>query len=257
MGERRMFSRSVVESDVFLDMPLTTQALYFHLGMYADDDGFLNNAKRIQRITGCSDDDFKLLLAKGFVIPFDNGICVIRHWKIHNYIRSDRYKPTLYSQEKALLTMDAQKGYVLLDTVGIPNVNQVDTQRDTQVKLSKDNNIYRSPEGDRERKTEVEESKNGEKNALEQDTKDFEVIYKIYPKKKGKAKAFEYYRGFVGRGRVINGKRYRLSPRQIWASVHAYVEDRRQQGTEIEFYQDFSRFMNKTILDYLPDEEHV
>lgn len=265
MGERRMFSKSVVESDAFLDMPLTTQALYFHLGMYADDDGFLNNARRIQRITGCADDDLNLLLAKGFIIPFESGICVIRHWRIHNRIRADRYKPTLYSQEKALLEMDAQKGYVLsdivgipidnqTDTIGIPDCNQMGAKWDTQVKLSKVSNIYSAPEDAQESKNEEKQQVNDEKKALEQAREDFEIIYKLYPKKKGKTKAFEYYRGFIGRGRVISSQRYRLTNEQIWSAVNAYVAERRQQGTELEFYQDFSRFMNKTILDYLPEE---
>ena len=121
-------------------------------------------------------------------------------------------------------------------------------------KLSKVSNIYSAPEDAQESKNEEKQQVNDEKKALEQAREDFEIIYKLYPKKKGKTKAFEYYRGFIGRGRVISSQRYRLTNEQIWSAVNAYVAERRQQGTELEFYQDFSRFMNKTILDYLPEE---
>ena len=104
MAERRMFAKTIIDSDAFLDMPLSAQSLYFHLSMRADDDGFLNNAKKIQRMIGSADDDLKLLLAKNFIIPFESGVVVIKHWKIHNYIRNDRYKPTVYSEEKAQLS---------------------------------------------------------------------------------------------------------------------------------------------------------
>lgn len=113
MAERRMFAKSVVDSDAFLDMPLSTQALYFHLSMRADDEGFINNPKKIQRMIGASDDDLKLLVAKKFIIPFDSGIVVIRHWKVHNYIQSDRFKPSIYTDEKALLVEKPNKTYCL------------------------------------------------------------------------------------------------------------------------------------------------
>ena len=87
MAEKRMFTQKIIDSDAFLDMPLSTQALYFHLNMRADDDGFINNPKRIQRTIGASDDDLKLLIAKRFVICFENGVIVIKHWKMHNTLR--------------------------------------------------------------------------------------------------------------------------------------------------------------------------
>ena len=133
MAERRMFAKTVIDSDAFLDMPLSTQALYFHLSMRADDDGFINNPKKIQRMIGGSDDYLKLLVAKRFIIPFESGIVVIKHWKIHNYIQSDRYKPTVYQEEKALITTKANKAYTL-DTECIHDVYNVDTQ----VRLGKD-----------------------------------------------------------------------------------------------------------------------
>ena len=134
MAERRMFAKTIIDSDAFLDMPLSTQALYFHLSMRADDDGFLNNAKKIQRMIGCSDDDLRLLFAKNFVIPFESGVVVIKHWKIHNYIRSDRYKATVYTEEKELLQTKENGAY----TLGIPNVYQLGYQMDTQDRRGKD-----------------------------------------------------------------------------------------------------------------------
>jgi hypothetical protein len=111
MAEKRMFTQKIVDSDAFLDMPLSTQALYFHLNMRADDDGFINNPKKIQRMVGASDDDCKLLLMKRFIIAFESGVVVIKHWKIHNYIQKDRYKPTVYQEEKSLLTEKKNKVY--------------------------------------------------------------------------------------------------------------------------------------------------
>ena len=141
MAERRMFAKTIIDSDSFLDMPLSAQALYFHLSMRADDDGFINNPKKIQRMIGGADDDLKLLCVKKFIIPFESGIVVIKHWKIHNYIQKDRYKETVYKEEKAMLSVKANNSY----TLGIPDVNQLDTEciqdgyrMEAQVRLGKD-----------------------------------------------------------------------------------------------------------------------
>lgn len=113
MAERRMFAKTIIDSDAFIDMPLSTQALYFHLSMRADDEGFINNPRKIQRMIGASDDDLKVLAAKKFIIPFDSGIVVIKHWKIHNYIRGDRKKETVYTDEMELLTEKENGTYTL------------------------------------------------------------------------------------------------------------------------------------------------
>ena len=128
MAERRMFAKTIIDSDAFLDMPMSTQALYFHLSMRADDDGFINNPKRIQRMIGASDDDLKLLIAKSFIIVFESGVVVIKHWKIHNYIQSDRYKPTVYAEEKSLLDVKKNKAYTLSNGECIQNGYITDTQ---------------------------------------------------------------------------------------------------------------------------------
>lgn len=112
MAERRMFAKTIIDSDLFLDMPQSTQLLYFHLSMRADDDGFINNPKSIMRNVKCNEDDLKLLTAKQFIIPFENGVVVIKHWRIHNYIKSDRYKPTSYQDEKDQLSLE-NNTYVL------------------------------------------------------------------------------------------------------------------------------------------------
>ena len=127
MAERRMFAKMIIDSDAFLDMPLSTQTLYFHLSMRADDDGFINSPKRIQRLIGASDDDLKLLIAKNFIIPFESGVVVIKHWRIHNYIQTDRYKETVYTEEKARLGIKPNKAYTLNDQC-IQNGYIADTQ---------------------------------------------------------------------------------------------------------------------------------
>lgn len=101
-----MFSKAVINSDAFLDMPISARCLYFHLGMQADDDGFVASPKAITRSASCSEDDLKLLVAKRFIIAFGSGIVVIRHWKQHNYIPKDRYKPTTYLCEQAEIVLE-------------------------------------------------------------------------------------------------------------------------------------------------------
>lgn len=157
MAERRMFAKTIIDSDAFLDMPLTAQALYFHLAMRADDEGFINNPKKIQRMLGCSDDDSRLLIAKQFLLPFESGVLVVKHWRIHNYIQRDRSKDTLYKNERKMLIVNEDKSYDIarldttciqpsasLDTDCIQNGYKMDTtciqpseSLDTQVRLGK------------------------------------------------------------------------------------------------------------------------
>ncbi|HEW9152013.1 TPA: DnaD domain protein [Streptococcus pneumoniae] len=149
MAQRRMFSRKITETDHFLEMPLSSQALYFHLNMGADDEGFIDKAKTIQRTIGASDDDMKLLIAKGFLIPFESGVVVIRHWRIHNYIQADRFQATIYQDEKEQLDFDKSKIASIkpLDQC-IQNVSKMDTQvrlgedRLDKDRLDKVNNLY-------------------------------------------------------------------------------------------------------------------
>lgn len=165
MAQRRMFSLTVIDSDSFLDLPLSTQALYFHLSMRGDDDGFVNNPKRIQRTIGCDDKDYQSLIDNDFIIPFKSGIIVIKHWKIHNYIQNDRKKDTIYNNEKSLLTVDKNNIYILTDTECIQDVSKTDTQ----VRIGKES---------------IDKS-----NIYVQHSAEFEIFWNTYPKKKGKQTA--------------------------------------------------------------------
>jgi len=138
MAQKRMFSLKIIDTDAFLDMPSSTQALYFHLAMRADDDGFVSNPKKILRAASCNDDDMKVLLIKRFILPFESGICVIKHWKIHNYIQKDRYNETTYTDEKKQLIIKENSAYTLDKDKCIQNVSKMDTQiRLDKIRLDK------------------------------------------------------------------------------------------------------------------------
>ena len=171
MAERRMFAKTIIDSDAFLDMPLSSQSLYFHLSMRADDDGFINNAKKIQRMLGCADDDLKILLAKNFIIPFETGVCVIKHWKIHNLIQKDRYKATVYEDEKSKLSIKNNNVYTM-ETECIHDVSKVEPQ----VRLGK---------------ARLAEVSKPSSSILDDD---FETFWLNYPKKKSKATALKAWK---------------------------------------------------------------
>ncbi|MGQ7441002.1 DnaD domain-containing protein [Streptococcus suis] len=131
MAQRRMFSKEITTSDHFVDMPQSTQLLYFHLGMEADDEGFIGNARMLSRAYGANSDDLKLLQAKGFIIIFESGVTVVKDWNLNNQIRKDRLKPTIYQAEKSLLTLDNTGVYQLdnqMTTKPQPNDNQMTTK---------------------------------------------------------------------------------------------------------------------------------
>ena len=136
MAQKRMFDKTITNSDEFIEMPDSSQNLYFHLSMNADDDGFVNNWKSIMRMTGHKEDDLKVLISKQFIIPFETGVIVIKHWRINNYLRSDRYTETKFKDEKKQLYTDENLVYQLA-TTGIPSIdkNRLDKNR-------LDNNIY-------------------------------------------------------------------------------------------------------------------
>lgn len=138
MAERRMFAKTIIDSDSFLDMPLSSQALYFHLNMRADDDGFINNPKKIARMIGASDDDMRILMGKSFIIPFDSGVVVIKHWRINNYIRNDRYHTTVYQEEKETLSIKENGAYTIDNTEMLPHGIPMVDQMETEVRLGKD-----------------------------------------------------------------------------------------------------------------------
>jgi hypothetical protein len=162
-----MFSLSVVGSDQFLDMSAATRELYFELGMYADDDGFVSH-KKVMRMCGASEDDMRVLVSKKFVIPFDTGVIVISHWNENNYIQKDRYKPTLFTYEKSHLQVE--DNVYKLDTECTPSIGK-----------------YRLGE---DRVVEVSTEPQKEKKSQKQDASGFTLFWEGYPKKEDKVSAF-------------------------------------------------------------------
>lgn len=167
MANRRMFSLDVIDTDLFLDLPISSQALYFHLGMRADDDGFVSSPKRITSMIGANQDDLKLLIAKGFVILLEDGIVVIRHWKQNNYIQNDRYKKTIYQEQMKQLTVVDGIYTASADTKCIQSVSEMYPQ-DSIGKISINNKNTMC--------------KSSDDNAQ----KLFEKLWGLYPNKKGK-----------------------------------------------------------------------
>lgn len=176
MADRRMFSKKIIDTDAFLDMPSTARLLYYDLAMRADDEGFIGSPKGVMRTTGASIDDINILIMRKFVIPFDSGVVVIRHWKIHNYIQNDRFKPTVYADEKAQLSKGSDNVY-RLDTNCIQDVSTLDTQ----VRLGKDSKGKDSI-------GEVNTLAHPEVSGVVEETP-FDIFWKAYPRKTGKGDA--------------------------------------------------------------------
>lgn len=276
MAERRMFAKSIVLSDAFLDMPLSARCLYFTLGMLADDDGFIGNPKSIMRQCGASQDDMIILLQKRYILSFESGVIVIKHWRLNNYLKSDRYKGTTYVEEKAELTLDEKGAYTEAINEDTEKCLQVgDTGK---VRLGKDsigkninnniynNNIYNTlvSSGDDTNENPSKNpsenpSKNPSKNPSDDTEKilrnDFEIIYSLYPKKGTKQSAFESYKKWVQKsGRKVGGKIYHLTNKQIWDAVKNYVTIQENNGTQLEYYKNFVTLMNQ-LLDWVNDDE--
>ena len=132
-----MFAKTIVLSDAFLDMPLSARCLYFTLGMFADDDGFVGSPKAIMRQCGASQDDMLMLIQKRFILAFDSGIIVIKHWRINNYLRNDRYQKTIYTEEKEQLVLNEKNAYteknkeVGIPSIGIPSIGKDSIDKDS------------------------------------------------------------------------------------------------------------------------------
>ena len=168
MAEKRMFAKTIIDSDDFIDMPVTSRLLYYDLSMRADDDGFVNAPKKIMRFIGASQDDLKVLASKGFIIPFESGIVVIKHWRIHNYIRKDMYHETKYKAEKSLLEVDENNEYVLPVTTSLQVRNEVVTNPSTQIRLDKNKNRL---------------DKNSIDTVVHSDDERFDKFWSSYPRK--------------------------------------------------------------------------
>ncbi|MDI6496824.1 DNA replication protein [Leuconostoc lactis] len=224
MAQRRMFSKKVTDTDTFLDMPLSTQALYFHLNMHADDDGFIDNTKTIQRMIGSSDDDRKLLVAKQFLLPFENGLVVIKDWRVHNYIQGDRYHKTQYINEKSQLIVEENNMY----TRRVQDVSNMDTQvRLGKDRLGKDSKDILSGSDEPDSKS----IQTSERDQM------FETIWKLYPKKSGKANAKKDFDKAIKSG---------VDPELIKSKLEEYLKQIKAKQTPQQFIKQGSTWFHQS-----------
>ena len=219
MANRRMFSLDVVDTDIFLDMPASSQNLYFHLGMRADDDGFVSSPRKITKLVNCSRDDLNVLISRGFVIAFADGIVVITHWRQNNYIQKDRYKETVYKND--LESLSIENGVYRLDTVRIQSGNNLEAQ----VSIGKDSIV--------ENKTY---------------SCAFEEFWKAYPRKKEKSAAYKAYKATLNKG---------FSEDELMTAVKRYAKKKKKEQRESRYIKLCSTFLgpNTPFMDYLNQNE--
>lgn len=207
MAQRRMFSPKIVASDAFLDMPTSTRELYFQLGMYADDDGFIN-PKKIIRMIGASEDDLRVLVAKRFVLPFEDGVVVIKHWAINNLIRRDWYQPTIYSDHKKRLQTKENGVYTEKDKILVNNsltearldkVNISKEEEATPAEVAKD--FFSKGPSYEDHLTMF--SKNSNRIFIEGEFKKF-LLYWTEPNKSGTKVRWELEKTFEIKRRIMN-----------------------------------------------------
>lgn len=224
MAEKRMFTQKIIDSDAFLDMPLSAQALYFHLNMRADDDGFVNNPRKIARYINASDDDLKILLMKRFVIGFESGVIVIKHWRMHNTIKSDRYHGTQYQEELAMLMMKDNKSY-------------------TEVKPAAPALPVHEPVV-----FEVPAEKPAAKQKRSSYSVPFEKFWSAYPRKIDKGNAYKKYQA-----RLHDG----YSDEQLITAARNYAAECSKLRTQKEYIKHPKTFLSDALpfLDYLPKDQ--
>lgn len=229
MANKRMFTMKIVDSDAFLEMPLSTQCLYFHLNMRADDDGFIGNPKKIMKIIGASADDLKLLIAKRFVIAFEDGVIVIKHWRMHNTLSQNRYHETQYTDEKSFLKLKDNGSYSL---------NSGDPIDDSRLIGAKNGKKDQSG-----LQADAADFYNHEEEQNNADPLDafFESIWKLYPIKRGK-------------GAVSKTKKQvlqRIGYEEIKRCVERFISDMEREGRDKNFWMHGSTFFNSGYVDYL------
>ena len=219
MANRRMFSLDVVDTDKFLDLPATSQCLYFHLGMRADDDSFVSSPKRITKLVNCASDDLNVLISRGYVLPMGDGIVVITHWKMNNYIQADRYKQSVYQEERKKLTV--KNGAYELDTSCIQPVSEMEAQ----VRIGENRSVY---------------SKSY--------CSSFEEFWTVYPRKKEKAKASRAYQA-----RLRDG----FSEAELLGAAKQYAEECAKERREQKYIKLAGTFLGPAtpFVDYLKREE--
>jgi hypothetical protein len=235
MANKRMFTMKIVDSDAFLDMPLSAQCLYFHLNMRADDDGFIGNPKRIMRTVGGHEDDLKLLIAKRFLLTFEDGVIVIKHWRMHNCISQNRYHETQYTDQKRQLLIKDNKSYSTTHGMPINDKKVLDSQGAVIPVIERE-----SPE------IEIEATQKKQKRNNYPD--EFEKFWKEYPKKKDKGLAYSQYRARINSG---------YSPDELCeASKNYRLECEREHKNE-KFIKHAKTFLGPAtpFLDYINQEE--
>lgn len=230
MANKRMFCLDIVNSDAFLDMPLSAQALYFHLGMRADDDGFIGNPKSIQRLAGASQDDLMLLITKRFLIAFDNGVVVIKHWRMNNYIQKDRKKDTTYTELLNNLEVKENGSYTekkKMDTVCIQDVSEMDSQNSIdKISIDKDS-------------IEI----NNSCSSVDEASEFFEKIWKEYPNKKGKTQVKASHKKAL----------FKIGYERLVKAIQKYDD-----GVKDKQYLMYGgRFFTTGYLDYIDEESEV
>ena len=224
MAQRRMFSKKIVETDYFMEMSPTAKLLYFYLNMGADDDGFVGNPRMIKVISGATDDDLKILIAKQFIIPFESGVIVIKDWRIHNYIQKDRYNKTQYTNEMSQLQIEENGMY----TKRIQNVSSLDTQvRLGKDRLGKDSKDILSG-SDEPDSTRIQKS---ERDQM------FETIWKLYPKKSGKANAKKDFDKAIKSG---------IDPELIKSKLKEYLKQIKAKQTPQQFIKQGSTWFHQS-----------
>lgn len=227
MGDKRMFSKVITESDAFLDLPLSTQALYFHLAMQADDDGFVSSPSKTIRMVGASKNEYDLLLAKKFILAFEDGIIVIKHWLMHNCIRKDRYKPTVYIKQKETLylkennayTTDFTKGEPVRLSLGIPDDNQMEPEGIPVVGVDK---------------VSIDKVKLN---------KDIDEVWQVYPRKEGKKDSYAKL------PKILN----QYTKEQLIKAIKKYA----RTVSDKQYLMQGSTFFNGRYLDYIDDCEEI
>lgn len=219
MANRRMFSLDVVDTDKFLDMPATSQNLYFHLGMRADDDGFVSSPKKITKLVNCGNDDLNVLISRGFVIALEDGIVVIRHWKQNNYIQSDRYRKTIYQRQMKALTVN--NGVYEVDTQCIQTVSKLEAQDSIEKSNDSISNKY---------------------------SRHFEEFWNEYPRKSEKTKAYKAYCA-----RLKNG----FSEDELLTAAKAYSVECKKDRREQKYIKLGATFLSAStpFIDYLKSNE--
>lgn len=231
MAKKRMFDNEIISQDSFIDLPKEAIALYFLLGMEADDEGFVA-PKKVMRVYAISDDTLKILIAKNYIIPFKSGVVVITDWKRNNYLDKNRITPTIYQEEKEQLIFDDKKSKYLLSACG-SSVKQMLNDSLTSI----------------EEKS-IEENKNIPSSKDEELRNHFELIWNIYPNKKGKAKSLQLYFNWL-KGRKINSITSKLTDEQMYYAVLAYKKECEENKIEQQYIKHGDTFFNTAILDYV------